>query len=195
MTEPVVSAVGMPIAAHLKSEFNARHLRDAFGHFATGVTVVTTLDAQGAPVGLTISSFSPVSLNPPLILWSLVNTASSREAFLQHPRFAINVLAADQHALALQFASRSPDRFKDVAVEFSASGLPLLTGALAWFECKRFVEHLAGDHTIFIGEVEQVGYRGPNPADLAQMAAPDTSQAAAPLIFHRGVLHQGGLSR
>lgn len=195
MTEPVVCAADVPIAAHLKSEFNARHLRDALGNFATGVTVVTTLDAQGASVGLTISSFSPVSLNPPLILWSLVNTASSREAFLQHPRFAINVLAADQHALALQFASRSPDRFNGVAVELSASGLPLLTGALAWFECKRFAEHLAGDHTIFIGEVEQVGYRGASPAELAQTAKPDAKDAPAPLIFHRGVLHEGGLSR
>ena len=195
MTEPVVSTADLPIAAHLKSEFNARHLRDALGHFATGVTVVTTLDAQGAPVGLTISSFSPVSLNPPLILWSLVNTASSREAFLQHPRFAVNVLAADQHALALQFASRSPDRFNGVAVELSATGLPLLRGALAWFECKRFAEHLAGDHTIFIGEVEQVGFRGASSADLAQTAEPDAHQAPAPLIFHRGVLHEGGLHR
>lgn len=195
MSEPVVTADALPISAYLKSEFDSRHLRDALGNFATGVTVVTTLDAEGAPVGLTISSFSPVSLHPPLILWSLVNTASSRDAFLQHPRFAINVLAADQHALALQFASRSPDRFNGVSVEQSASGLPLLSGALAWFECKRYAEHLAGDHTIFIGEVEQVGYRGASPAALAQTAEPDAKQAPAPLVFHRGVLHEGGLSR
>jgi len=195
MTEPIVSVETLPISAHLKSEFDSRHLRDALGTFATGVTVVTTLDAQGAAVGLTISSFSPVSLHPPLILWSLVNTAASRDAFLQHPRFAVNVLAADQHALALQFASRSPDRFSGVSVEAGASGLPLLTGALAWFECRRYAEHVAGDHTIFIGEVEQVGYRGASPAALAQTVVPDAEQAPAPLVFHRGVLHEGGLSR
>lgn len=194
MTDSTPSTLA-PVSEHLRADFDSRHLRDALGTFATGVTVITTLDAQGAPVGLTISSFSPVSLNPPLVLWSLVNTAASRDAFLHNRRFAINVLAADQQALALQFASRSLDRFEGVSVEFGTAGLPLLTGALAWFECRRYAEHVAGDHTIFIGEVEQVGFQGLSPAALAQQSVTEPAEAPVPLVFHRGVLHEGGLIR
>lgn len=195
MTDSPIAANYSTIASQLQAHFDSRHLRDALGTFATGVTVITTLDAQGAPVGLTISSFSPVSLSPPLVLWSLVNTAGSRDAFLQHDRFAINVLAADQQAVAMQFASRKPDRFDGIAIELGTTGLPLLAGALAWFECKRYAEHIAGDHTIFIGEVEQLGYRGVSPAELAHKALPEPGDAPMPLVFHRGVLHEGGLNR
>lgn len=194
MTDSTPSTL-VPVSEHLRADFDSRHLRDALGTFATGVTVITTLDAEGAPVGLTISSFSPVSLNPPLVLWSLVNTAASRAAFLHNQRFTINVLAADQKALALQFASRSPDRFEGVSIESGTAGLPLLAGALAWFECKRYAEHVAGDHTIFIGEVEQVGFQGLSAAALAQQSVAEPAEAPVPLVFHRGVLHEGGLIR
>lgn len=180
-------------ADRLLSAFSQRHFRDALGSFATGVTIVTTLDASGAPVGLTVNSFASVSLQPPLVLWSLVHTASTRQTFLTSSHFAINVLAADQLVLAQRFATRGIDRFANLATVAAPSGAPLLPDALAWFDCRRFVEHEAGDHTIFIGEVEHLGYRGANPRELPVAAPQQRPQALAPLIYHRGVLHQGGM--
>lgn len=181
-------------AERLQSDFSTRHLRDALGTFATGVTIVTALDEAGQPTGLTVNSFASVSLNPPLVLWSLVNTSASAPAFRACTHFAINVLAADQLLLAQRFASRGVDRFKNLPTVRGASGVPLLPGALAWFECRRHVEHEAGDHTIFIGYVERVGYQGAAPADLPSAPPQDRPEAHAPLLYHRGVLHDGGLT-
>ncbi|THU02604.1 flavin reductase family protein [Lampropedia puyangensis] len=185
----------MEPSALLQGDFSSRQLRDALGMFATGVTVVTTVDAAGVPVGLTINSFSAVSLEPPLILWSLVNTAGSRDAFLNSKGFVVNVLAAHQHDLAMQFASRSPDRFLNVPITRGTGGLPLLSGALAWFECKRYAEHLAGDHTIFIGQVQRVGHQ--QAAASAAQNGTDHDRdltLTTPLLFHRGILHRHGFN-
>lgn len=131
---------------------DARTLRDALGCFGTGVTVVTTLDADGQPIGLTANSFSSVSLEPPLILFCLSRGSANLERFQAARHFAINVLHIGQQPMSGVFA-RAGDRFHDVAWEAWETGAPILSGSLASFECAtdRVIE--AGDHLIFIGRV------------------------------------------
>lgn len=131
-----------------------RDFRNALGRFATGVTVVTALNSDGKPIGVTISSFNSVSLDPPLILWSLANNSPKLEAFRQASHYAINVLAADQRGLSNRFASRADDRFADVPVRAGRAGVPLIEGCCAWFECTHEAHYPGGDHVIFVGHVE-----------------------------------------
>ncbi len=138
--------------------------------FATGVTIVTALDAEGRPVGLTANSFNSVSIAPPLVLWSLSLQAGSMPAFEQGSHYAVHILAAEQHALAERFASKDLDRFNGVAFASGTHGVPILDGAAAVFECFNRSRYEEGDHVIFVGEVERC-----------------TRQAGAhPLIFHGG---------
>jgi flavin reductase (DIM6/NTAB) family NADH-FMN oxidoreductase RutF len=150
--------------------FSASDFRAALGMFATGVTIVTARDATGAPVGLTANSFNSVSLSPPLVLWSLSRTAGSMPAFERGSHYAINILAAEQHALAERFASKSADRFADLAFHEGTGGAPILDGAAAVFECFNRSRYEEGDHVIFVGEVERCSWRAGVP----------------PLIFHGG---------
>lgn len=138
--------------------------------FATGVTIVTACTPDGTLVGLTANSFNSVSLNPPLVLWSLSQAASSMAAFSAGSHYAINILAADQKALAERFASRRDDRWKDVAFTEGACGAPLLAGAAATFECFNRSRYEEGDHVIFVGEVERCSHR----------------EGASPLLYHGG---------
>ena len=131
-------------------------LRSALGRFATGVAIVTTLDGNGSPIGLTINSFSSVSLDPPLVLWSLVSTSHNLSAFRAAGRFAVNVLSHDQADLALRFARPVADRFGDALVQAGLGDLPLLSGALATIECDTHEILAGGDHTIFMGRVKRV---------------------------------------
>ncbi|MEB0139384.1 MULTISPECIES: flavin reductase family protein [unclassified Undibacterium] len=149
--------------------FDTAHFRTALSQFATGVTVITTRLADGSFLGLTASSFNSVSLDPPLVLWSLGNAASSMPAFSGNSHYVINVLSADQAGLATQFASRSGDRFAGVEYSLSRTGLPILKGASAWFECHNRSRYPEGDHVIFVGEVEH--------CEVAPQA---------PLIYHSG---------
>lgn len=144
-------------------------LRRAFSHYATGVTVVTTIDARGARVGMTANSFSSLSLDPPLVLWSLARTSTNHAAFCAARHFAIHVLDAAQTALARQFATRDVDRFAGVAVEAGVEGLPILTDFHARFECETWAQYDGGDHTVFVGRVLRTEER---PGD--------------PLLFYRG---------
>jgi flavin reductase (DIM6/NTAB) family NADH-FMN oxidoreductase RutF len=137
-----------------EDRFDRRDLRRALGQFATGVTVVTTLSPDGRRVGLTANSFTSVSLDPPLLLFCLDRAAPSLPAFVDCTHFAVNVLAADQHHLSRQFATPSEDKFAGVEVEEGPGGVPLLEGALARFTCRHVEHREAGDHLIFIGEVE-----------------------------------------
>jgi len=121
-------------------------------------------------VGLTANSFNSVSLNPPLVLWSLAQAASSMAAFSTGSHYAINILAADQKALAERFASRREDRWTDVAFTEGACGAPLLDGAAATFECFNRSRYEEGDHVIFVGEVERCSHR----------------DGASPLLYHGG---------
>ena len=150
--------------------FSERDFRNALGQFATGVTVVTTSDAHGHPIGMTVSSFNSVSLNPALVLWSLARNAGCYAAFAQAQYYAIHVLAAHDKPLALQFAQRGVDRFAGIAWQPNAQGVPVLEGALATFECRARSQYREGDHLILVGEV------------LACRHAAH----ATPLLYHRG---------
>lgn len=134
--------------------FDTRHFRDALSQFATGVTVITTRLADGRFFGLTASSFNSVSLDPPLVLWSLAQGASSLPLFTGNSHYVINILAADQAELAERFSRRIENRFEGIEFELSRTGLPILKGGAAWFECHNRSRYPEGDHVIFVGEVE-----------------------------------------
>jgi flavin reductase (DIM6/NTAB) family NADH-FMN oxidoreductase RutF len=134
-----------------------RALRRAFGAFPTGVTITTTLDEAGAPVGFTANSFTSVSLDPPLLLVCLACTASSYEAFRATSRFAVNVLAAGQREASATFATRGADKFAAVRWAARATGAPVLDGVAAWFDCETDSLAPAGDHVILIGRVVAFG--------------------------------------
>jgi flavin reductase (DIM6/NTAB) family NADH-FMN oxidoreductase RutF len=128
-------------------------LRAALGRFATGVTIITCLDAQGERVGLTANSFSSLSLDPPLVLWSLRRVSSSLAMFQAAPRFVVNVLAEGQVDLSRRFASSAADKFGEGVWSPGVGGAPVLAGCAAVFECEHFAQHDAGDHVLFIGHV------------------------------------------
>ena len=130
-------------------------LRRAFGKFATGVAVVTTTAPDGAPVGLTINSFSSVSLDPPLVLWSLGAASPNLPAFRAASHFAINILSGGQRAICERFAARVADRFAGIDWHRGIAGLPVIRGTIATFECRRTMTVEAGDHVVFFGEVEE----------------------------------------
>ena len=132
---------------------DTRLFRDALGAFATGVTIVTTLSPQGEDIGLTANSFNSVSLDPPMVLWSLATRARSLPAFLGNPHFAVHVLSAEQDALSHRFATQGADKFAGLEVERGQAGIPLLKGCSARFECRTAFKHEGGDHVIFVGEV------------------------------------------
>ena len=138
--------------------------------FATGVTIVTTRTAAGVLVGLTASSFNSVSLDPPLVLWSLARSSGSMPALGTGSHYAVNILAADQKALAEQFAQKKTDRWLDVEFTEGASGVPVISGCAATFECFNRSRYDEGDHVIFVGEVERCARR----------------DGASPLLFHGG---------
>jgi flavin reductase (DIM6/NTAB) family NADH-FMN oxidoreductase RutF len=129
-------------------------LRRVMGHFATGVTVITTRDVDGKPYGLTANAVCSVSLAPPLLLVCVDKGAESHPAFVRSRLFAINILGHGHEDLSRRFAVSGGDKFVDVPFRSGVTGLPLLEGVLAAVECRVVDVHEAGDHTIFIGEVE-----------------------------------------
>jgi len=131
-----------------------RGFRRALGQFATGVAIMTA-SAGDKLAGVTANSFSSVSLDPPLVLWSLERKAQSLPVFREAGHFAVNVLAANQVALSTRFASPGEDKFAEVAWIPGSGGAPLIEGVAAWFECVRDAEHEGGDHLILIGRVER----------------------------------------
>lgn len=145
-------------ALYYQAGSDPRTLRDALGCFATGVTVVTTLDEAGQPVGLTANSFSSVSLDPPLILFCLARSSTNVDRFRQAEHFAINVLHIGQQPTSGVFARSQADRFQDVAWETWDTGAPILSGALASFECKTEQIVEAGDHLVIIGRVRRARF-------------------------------------
>lgn len=140
-------------ASEYRQGSDARTLRDALGCFATGVTVVTTLDEEGQPVGLTANSFTSVSLDPPLLLVCIAKSAGSLAAMEAAENFAVNVLHIGQQPTSNLFAKSGEDRFAGTPWSRGHNGSPLLSGALANFECRRHALHDGGDHVILIGEV------------------------------------------
>jgi flavin reductase (DIM6/NTAB) family NADH-FMN oxidoreductase RutF len=160
----------VPAPAAQAPSFDRAAFRAALGMFATGVTIVTARGPQGQPIGLTANSFNSVSLDPPLVLWSLARYAGSMDIFSRGSHYAINILSAGQHALAQRFADRSSDRFAGLAFREGAGGAPVLEGVAAVFECFNRARYEEGDHVIFVGEVEHCA----------------RSEGATPLIFHGG---------
>lgn len=146
----------------LDGSHDSRQLRNALGRFPTGVTVITTC-ADGKREGLTANSFSALSLDPPLVLWSIVRKSPSLPGFLASGHFAINVLAAGQSDLSHRFATSSTDKFQGLDVEAGLGASPLLAGVLASFECQteRTVE--GGDHILFVGRVQRIRYGDGDP--------------------------------
>lgn len=133
--------------------FDTRELRRVLGTFVTGVTVVTTRDETGRHFGLTANSFSSVSLDPPLVLWSQAKSSPSHGAFHAAAHFGVNVLAEEQLDLSNRFATTMADKFEGLALDEGVGGVPLLKGCSAWFECRTVERVSGGDHTIYIGEV------------------------------------------
>ncbi len=133
--------------------FDRRALRDAFGCFMTGVTVVTTMDAEGQPLGFTANSFSSLSLDPPLLLVSIANSSANLAAFAGGRGFAVNILAEGQKDLSATFARPVDDRFAGVAWQRGPVGAPILPGVSAWFDCRLEQALPAGDHTLLIGRI------------------------------------------
>ena len=137
----------------MSGKVDPREFRDALGAFATGVTIVTTRDGQGQDVGLTANSFNSVSLEPPMVLWSLAKSSSSLPAFADASDFAVHILAADQEDLSNRFARKGADKFAGIEPRRNAAGIPMLDGCTALFQCRTAYRYEGGDHVIFVGEV------------------------------------------
>lgn len=138
-------------------------LRRTLGTFVTGVTVVTTIDADGRPRGMTANSFTSVSLDPPLVLICIGNHAASFEAFGAADRFAISILAEEQQEVSALFASKTPDKFDQVSWRVENTGAPVIDGAVGWLDCSLHERVLAGDHLILIGRVMAFASNGGRP--------------------------------
>ncbi|MEJ2897475.1 flavin reductase family protein [Bordetella avium] len=153
------------------AEFDAAFFRQALGRFATGVTVLSTFGLSGERIGLTVSSFNSVSLEPPLVLWSLSKRSSSLEAFQRCERYVVNVLSAEQIALARHFATGlTHERFTGLPEVYAPFGTPRLNDrSAAWFECHNRSQYEEGDHIIMVGEVLACSH-----------------SAEDPLVFHAG---------
>ncbi|WP_397458342.1 flavin reductase family protein [Pseudomonas asplenii] len=164
-----MNAMNLPLDLIAADSSEPRALRNLLGQFATGVTVITTRGADGRKVGMTANSFSSVSLDPPLVLWSLARTAPSVNDFLVASHFAINVLGSDQHGLSGHFARPAADKFVGIEHVEATAGVPLLDGAIATLVCRNLTQYEGGDHLIFLGEIEHYRHSG-----------------GEPLVFHAG---------
>lgn len=158
----------MPPRKASPPSFSRREFRASLAMFATGVTIVTARTAAGELVGLTANSFNSVSLEPPLVLWSLARAAGSMSTLTAGSHYAINILSASQKDLAERFATRGANRWVGVSFTEGTGGAPLLAGAAATFECFNRSRYEEGDHVIFVGEVERCAHR----------------PGASPLLFH-----------
>ena len=147
----------------------ADQFREVLGHFATGVTIVTTTNGDGRPTGLTASAFTSVSLEPPLVLVCVDHKAQSYPALIERGRFAVNILTTRDEDVSRRFATSRLDKFDGVPHRLGELGLPLLEGALAQLECVTVARHVEGDHTILVGRVERA-----------------RSAPGEPLLYYRG---------
>lgn len=139
--------------AHVPPAFDSRQFRDALAQFATGVTIICARAGDARYVGFTANSFNSVSLDPPLVLWSLARTSASLPIFDDAERYAVNVLSATQVDLARRFSRPHADRFATVDFRLGWADAPLLQDCVAWFECRHHSRVIAGDHVVFVGEV------------------------------------------
>jgi flavin reductase (DIM6/NTAB) family NADH-FMN oxidoreductase RutF len=150
------------------SAIDPRDFRNALGTYATGVTVITAAGTDGKPYGLTCNSFASVSLNPPLVLWSLGMFSQSLGIFQNANHFAVNVLDASQQALAKKFAASSEDKFAGVEWTPGLGNAPILADSVANFQCRAVDRYHGGDHVIFLGAVEAYAYTRQEPLLFAR---------------------------
>ena len=150
--------------------FDHRSLRDTLGLFVTGVTIITTRTRGGENIGITANSFNSVSLAPPLVLWSVAKGSRSLEGFDNAEHFAVHILRDDQVALSQRFAFSSPDKFSGIKVNPGLGDVPLLPDFAARLECSLYGRHQAGDHIIFVAQVERM----------------QADHGAKPLVYHGG---------
>lgn len=164
---------GIPADGSLPS-VDVDTLKAALGAWTTGVVVVTAGLPDGRSAGLVMVSLAPVSQEPPLVLWSVDRNSGSLDVWLEAPAFALHLLAADQEALAWQFAKKGPEKFQGLEVRRGVTGAPLLDGAAAVLECAMHAQHDGGDHVILVGRV----------------VATETGDRS-PLVMHAGRIHHG----
>lgn len=145
--------------------------REALGHYASGITVITSL-INGDLIGFTCQSFYSVSVSPPLISFSVMANSASYPGMRRAGRFAVNILSEEQVRISNQFARRGADKWHEVAWKKSPLGNPILAGSLHWLDCEIHAEHAAGDHLIVLGEVKAL--------------KPQESEAAQPLLYYKG---------
>jgi flavin reductase (DIM6/NTAB) family NADH-FMN oxidoreductase RutF len=150
------------------SPIDPRDFRNALGTFATGVTIITAVAPDGKPYGLTCNSFASVSLNPPLVLWSLGVYSSSLTVFQNASHFTVNVLGASQQALADKFAKSSDEKFTGIDWTPGLGSAPVLAESVANFQCRSVNRYYGGDHVIFLGAVEAYSYNGREPLLFAR---------------------------
>jgi flavin reductase (DIM6/NTAB) family NADH-FMN oxidoreductase RutF len=171
MTDAPKSPINVDPANEFASDsspIDPRDFRNALGTYATGVTIITASGSNGKPYGLTCNSFASVSLNPPLVLWSLVLYSSSLSVFQNAGHFAVNVLGASQQALANKFARSSEDKFVGVEWTPGVGNAPLLKDSVANFQCRAVNRYYGGDHVIFLGAVEAYAYNRNEPLLFAR---------------------------
>ena len=146
-----------------------RHFRNALGHYPNGITIVTALADNGERVGLTVNSFTSISLHPPLIVFAVALRANSAPVFQRNVRFAVNILCSGQEAVSARFARFHPDKFSGIAFHDGIAGVPLIDGSSAWLEAMVQDVHPCGDHLLIVGRVDRFAYR----------------EHADPLVYHR----------
>ena len=147
------------------------NLRQALSKFATGVTVVSTIDNSGDPIGMTANSFTSVSLKPPLVLWSIGNNQPSYDIFTNAKGYSVNILSKEQENLCKLFSSPVDNKFEKIKFSLSENGFPIIDNSLAWFDCLKWQNYPGGDHEILVGEVKNFH-----------------ANEASPLIFWNGSL-------
>ncbi len=157
----------------MTTTISPENFRKASGLWATGVSIVTTIDGHGAPFGLTMNSVTSLSLNPPLYLVNLDKGSDTLIALLESRAFCINVLASDQQALSNKFAKKGGDKFSDVAYTAGATGAPRINGALMCIDCGINALHAGGDHQIVVG-------------DVVEIITADPDSGAQPLLYYCG---------
>lgn len=165
-TPPRQNGSGLNMAG---DDASRREFRKTLGQFATGVTVMTTLSDSADRVGMTVNSFSSLSLDPPLILWSIANTTPAFGQFKLNDAFAVNVLSDDQEEWAKQMAQSGSDKFRGMTIRQGLRGVPLLEGCVAYLECDVWARYPGGDHDIIVGQVRRIENSG-----------------KSPLLFHNG---------
>lgn len=161
----------MPTLSRPRAAIEPLSFREALGHYASGITVITS-HIDGEPIGFTCQSFYSVSMNPPLVSFSVMASSASYPKIRQAGRFAVNILSGAQVRISNQFARRGTDKWHDVDWQVSPLGNPIIAGSLHWLDCDIHAEHAAGDHLIVIGEVKALNLQ--------------EAEATQPLLYFKG---------